>query len=122
MREQREYIRLHKSVLVSHRVAGSLLGACSMTRDISGGGLRFPTFQSLTPGAALNMDISLPGEKKPINALAQVVWQKEKAGVHTRFMMGMQFTRISEEDRIKIVDYVKVSCKHKSFLMEGSVV
>jgi len=106
MEERREYYRLVKEVSVAHRVAGSILGGSADTADISAGGLSFPTFQKLDRGMVLNLDITLPGFKKSINAETQVVWQAESKGSNERFLVGTKFIHIEENDRKRIVNFV----------------
>ena len=113
MVERREYYRLEQGIPVAHRITGSLLGGSVKASDISGGGLSFPTFQKLDRGMVLNLDITLPGFQKTINAQSRVVWQAESKGSSDRFLVGTQFVKIEALDRDKIMRYITLTARGK---------
>jgi hypothetical protein len=60
----------------------------ALTQDISEGGLCLMLNRELPSGAILEIKLGLPGKTKPVETLAEVVWQK-KTG--KGFLTGLKF-------------------------------
>lgn len=76
--------------------------------DIGAGGIGIETLFFLDIGDLLEMRIQVPGVPKPIPAAAVVRnMRSEKRGAHAVYLAGLEFVRISPEDRKRIADYAK---------------
>jgi len=65
--------------------------------DISRGGLRFLTQESLNMNTNITMHISLPGERVPFEMKGQVRWVAANTGKSYKFQVGVQFNPYGEK-------------------------
>ena len=113
MQERRRYVRANGLVLVNYKVPDLQLEGKSSAYDISGGGLRITTNKKLSSEASVEMEIYLPGSSQPIIAKGEVVWsdkvkeKKQLQGPEEYFFSGIKFTVIEEENRNRIINYVR---------------
>jgi len=63
-------------------------GDRSQTQNISEGGIRLMLSKAFTQGTILEFRLDLPGESKPIQRLAKVVWQQR---TDEGFLTGVKF-------------------------------
>ena len=59
-----------------------------LTQDISEGGLCLMINKELPSGAILEIKLGLPGKTKPVETVAEVVWQKK---TEKGFLTGLRF-------------------------------
>ncbi|AVX20750.1 MULTISPECIES: flagellar brake protein [Carboxydocella] len=104
--QRRNYVRLDDSVpLTFYKLQeDDITGTDTVTKDISGGGVRIEIPQPLELGTELELHLKLPKDK--IIAVGKVVrclpLEKPKKG----YNIGIQFTIIEERDRDKIIKYI----------------
>ncbi len=77
----------------------------SRLKDISQGGVRMSAASLLSKGTQLVLELSLPGLKRSIRTIAQVVWIRKEWPAKS-CECGLQFTQIQGEDRSAITHYV----------------
>ena len=65
--------------------------------DISRGGLRFLTQEDLKMNTMVSMQISLPGERIPLEMKGLVRWSAVNAGKSYRYQVGVQFNPYGEK-------------------------
>ena len=65
--------------------------------DISRGGLRFLTQEDLKMNTMVSMQISLPGERIPLEMKGQVRWSAVNAGKSYKHQVGVQFNPYGEK-------------------------
>lgn len=95
----------------SRELPGTLL---PHTVDISGGGLLFEIsnlteewIRGLTSGMIrVGLELDLPTYAEPVRVLAKVAWLKKKETDPKRYLLGLNFIDITEEDRDKVLRYV----------------
>lgn len=109
--EKRRFVRLSASVDVNYTKKEAVLEEKSLrTKDISAGGICIISFEPLQESGLLDLKISIPEEASPINAVGRVVWVKEfiigDISKGKRYDVGVEFIKISGEDRNKINKYV----------------
>ena len=112
MKERREYIRLSDSLQISYKVVTMPAGDTgSISRNIGGGGICFPTKHNVSTGDILQLEIRLPGLIEPIAATAGVVWVHTKTDMQKErdflYVVGIHFTEIDPVNRGKILNYVR---------------
>lgn len=82
----------------------------SLIKDISKGGICLILYEEVKSLDVLDLKISLPDEKNPINAIGRVCWVKEivvsRKPKKSRFEVGVEFIEIDKEDRKKIANYI----------------
>lgn len=79
----------------------------SRTIDLSGGGLCLHMVEPVDLGARVMLDIRLPGQKEPVYAEGSVVRMEEEAQARpARYQAGVQFTRIAESARSRVMAFV----------------
>lgn len=79
----------------------------AFTAIMGGGGLFIDTVSPLPVGTAVSLEFGLPGQSGLVNVDGQVVWVRpefDPKGFSPG--MGVQFKKINEADREKIVEFV----------------
>jgi len=115
--EQRKYQRAKKVIFILCEPSGTEEPIECIAKNIGAGGLMFEADTPFSIGAKLDIEIYQPttyDKRKFVSifASASVVWVKEievakKYKGSNRYRLGVQFTRLDQEDRIKIDTYVK---------------
>ncbi|MBL7131678.1 MAG: PilZ domain-containing protein [Candidatus Omnitrophica bacterium] len=98
MKERRQYIRISKFLEVTYRIADGFLRSGSRSIDVSGRGIRLPTFQRLEPRTILELEIRLLESRKSIVATGEVAWLREKRGKQFPYEIGIKFIKIAPID------------------------
>ena len=120
--ERRRYVRIAppKPIQVKYHFVDddSDCGASSestLSRSVGGGGLflELPDLEAdaieklLKGEKKLSLAIVIPTMPKPIKALAKVIWlEGRKEGERHFYGAGVSFTRIDEDDRNEILNYI----------------
>ncbi|MDP8233918.1 MAG: PilZ domain-containing protein [Candidatus Saelkia tenebricola] len=117
MEERRKYLRLSKSLQINYQDkrldALNILGGCR-TKDISCGGLCFPTAYDLPFGDILKIDISLPEFLNPVKSEGKIVWKKEEFFGNYRYLLGIKFTEIEADEECKLYGYINRRIEEKA--------
>ncbi len=89
--------------------------------DVSRGGVRFLTQKSLKFKSKVALQISIPGERVPLNLRGRVRWSSFNAGKSYKYQAGVQFNPYGEE---KGQNYpgalVKIIALEQTFLEEAA--
>jgi len=108
MEQRRKYQRYPVTLDATLFGAGSApVRRCSIT-EISHAGLILETAQqsSLRVGQSLMVEIHVPGQENPLNALVKLKWLKPAAREQEgRGACGARITIIKPEDRKALLDY-----------------
>lgn len=115
MRERRQFVRTNGLVLVNFKVPDEHLEGKSSAFDVSGAGLRITVDKQLAAGAQIEMELYLPGNSQPILARGRIVWSQKckqetvniQASAKEYFFAGIKFTAIDENNRERIISYVR---------------
>jgi len=88
--------------------------------DISRGGVRFLTQKPLKHKARVNLQISIPGERIPLNLKGHVRWSSFNPGKSYKYQAGVQFNAYGEK---KFQNYpgalVKIIALEQKFIEPG---
>jgi Tfp pilus assembly protein PilZ len=102
--ERRTCIRFEiPGATVSYKLKKPLLTKSSSAEefcpaiDLSRGGLRFLSQEDLKIGTALMLQISIPGERIPLELHAQVRWVAPNVGMSYEYQIGAQFSPYGEK-------------------------
>lgn len=117
-----------KGSTVQHRSAGVLgwfenFSPRYLILNMSESGLHFITKNELKEGAVLALRIQAPPLEEPIGARARVIWCR-KSSEHNAFRVGMQFTALSADERLRLKGVLdnaildKVDMTTRQFLKE----
>lgn len=113
MEERRKYVRLDASIKVRYKVKvlkGPEVRHEPLSKNIGGGGIRFPVEGRLKKGSILELGIDLPDGARPIKAVGQVVWLEKvpigEAAKKDYFETGTKFIRIDPLSKDRILKYV----------------
>ena len=88
--------------------------------DISRGGVRFLTQKTLKNGMRIVLQISIPGERIPLNLKGHVRWSSFNAGKSYRFQAGVQFNAYGEKkDQNYPGSLVKIIALEQKFIEPG---
>jgi hypothetical protein len=89
--------------------------------DISRGGVRFLTQKALKYKSKVTLQISIPGERVPLNLKGRVRWSSFNPGKSYKYQAGVQFNPYGEE---KNQNYpgtlVKIIALEQKFIEPGS--
>src|SRR5579872_4617672 len=72
-------------------------------QDLSRGGIQVVSDQAFQPGAVLELEISIPGDKL-VRTVAKVIWCRPTG---KEFTSGIQFIPMYEGDLLKLNQYLK---------------
>ncbi|MCX5666689.1 MAG: PilZ domain-containing protein [Candidatus Omnitrophica bacterium] len=104
LHDRRRSSRLDIPLKIEQRLSrgGELLKALSS--DISGNGLRFQLHRYLKKGEKLRTSIHFPSDPKPVTAVSEVIWCKEKpASGKKMFDAGIKYVKIIPRDRDRFI-------------------
>ncbi|MFH1045853.1 MAG: PilZ domain-containing protein [Candidatus Omnitrophota bacterium] len=112
MQEKRRFVRSDGLVLVDYR-GTKIEGKCSAF-DVSGVGVRLIIDKKLDMGAAVEIELYLPGDSQALSAKGKVVWvqkcRETEESEHEKrkefFYIGIEFDEIEEKNRKRITGYV----------------
>ena len=119
--EKRKISRLEDNVFISTDSSPSSTGEFkAVTQNIGVGGLMFETEEEISVGKELKFEIYQPTKSSKdiifsLPVLAKVVWVKRIKKDHfeqgeNRYMTGVEFMEIREEDRQRIAEYLEDNC------------
>jgi len=106
MQEQRQYIRLSKSLVVGYKIKGQFLSSGGRSKNISAGGICLPIFQMLNLGTILDLEVHLKEFEKPIKVTGEIIWITKREDVRLPFEAGIKFIKIDPSERNKIFYYI----------------
>ena len=112
-RERRQFPRIKVELIVRYKILSIPEQEFdAKTKDIGGGGVCLITREQIEPGTILLVDIKFPRSNRPILATGRVIWHRESSlgpspAGHVRFDNGIEFLKISDSDRQRIIDHVK---------------
>lgn len=87
------------------RGGAGMLGASSITKNLSEGGIRFRTAEFISMACRLILELDIPMFTKPVKAISKVAWIK-KSDSGEDYEVGNQFLEMSKEDKALISEYV----------------
>ncbi len=103
MQERRQYVRVTTPVMVEFPNPQTLKTERTFTKDISEGGMRFPTAVKLESGREMPVTLEFPFHGATMHATAEVLWVRETARSGTaHYEVGVRFRWIDEPDRQRL--------------------
>lgn len=126
--ERREYLRVSDEVPVMYRVIerseGLKEAKMGWRIDIGGGGLKLLTKELLEGGTWLEIELSLKEEGvfDSFVITGEVVWSSEiKSDDGAKFLEGIAYIRIKDDDRKRIIKYVNSHQRKQSKKIESEM-
>lgn len=110
MQEKRKYIRIEAPVVVTYKLGDKkTLTKKTVTRDFSEGGIRFPVYEKIKLGAAIELYIETPFDTMPIAASGQIVWTNALSTKEGReiYDVGVKFTKMQTFDKKRMAQTAK---------------
>ena len=100
MTERRKYIRFNTPVEIEYRTLtlNPIFGK-TLAKDLSREGIRLGIKQELPAGTPLEISVNVPGDNLPVFATGKVAWAD---GLEA----GLKLTKISQNDRTRMLEYV----------------
>ncbi|MBU1007367.1 MAG: PAS domain-containing protein [Candidatus Omnitrophica bacterium] len=99
--EIRRFKRISYKVAIEVMASGDKTESCQGV-DISEGGLCFTTGRQMETGSKINIKLSLPNKREPLNIRARVAWRKaakETKDNAQAYNVGLEFTDIKDRER-----------------------
>ena len=108
MEEKRKFVRLESPIGITYRIlTNPPIENQSVSKNISGGGIRVILKEKMLPDSALEVKINISENDTAVSALGEIVWQEEMVmGTDVCYETGIKFTKIAAEDRDKITHYI----------------
>ena len=114
MEERRQYVRLDTTLTIRYRVLEEPPpSTATQSLDIGGGGIRIFLKEPLKADTSIELEIFLPEERTSIRCQGKIVWveefsiyQPDTKIERKELEAGIEFTKISQEDRDRIVKHV----------------
>lgn len=106
MDENRQFIRIDKSLSVNFEVFKEPVPSKSRSKDISEGGIRLPLSKRLSHGTILKLWIYLEETREPVVALGEVVWVTVRDDKDYPYETGVKFIKIEQLDRSRLYNYI----------------
>ncbi len=127
MKERRRYARIGIALPIKYKIINKSGWHKTSSLNISAGGVLIPTVPYLDVGTKLDLQIYLPGEKKPIKAIGRVIWRKpaeiwegfKLSHEMNGFFAGIEFakfTKIKEDNTVKIMEFIYECLHDKDFM------
>ncbi len=116
--ERRAFLRLSSKLNATYKMADAkqdLSGSVvpSLTKDVSGGGIRLTTAVQFGLKTRLQVEVKFPDRAKPVAFTGEVVWsqpleQSEAIDRTRRFETGVKFVTISKKDQQYILQHANL--------------
>lgn len=106
--EKRKSRRIKTHIPVRYRTLRGrpgVVGASSITKDLSEGGIRFRTAEFIAMSCRLILELDIPMFTKPIKAISKVAWLR-KLPSGEDYDVGNQFLEMSKENKKLVSEYV----------------
>jgi len=78
----------------------------TVTSDISAGGISFRHAKQLPPGAQLNLTLTIPDGRQPINIPCVVIYSEYFSEHQLLYRTAVRFIALGESDRARIVRFI----------------
>jgi c-di-GMP-binding flagellar brake protein YcgR len=115
---RRKSFRLERILVVELEIDDESSRFGVFTLDMSSSGMRINHEEPLPDDRELKFRILLEPGTDPVPVTARVSWQKENAFGH--FLIGLQFTEVTEDAKERIETYIKATAKKPSSPPPGS--
>ena len=99
--DKRNFPRLKAFFPIQYKVKKKFEGALS--KDVSGGGIRFVTEEFIAPNTKLTLQLSLPDIAKPVIVVGRAAWI-EKLPHSDKYSVGVEFMKFQDEDDRKAIE------------------
>ncbi|MFH1848313.1 MAG: PilZ domain-containing protein, partial [Candidatus Omnitrophota bacterium] len=82
------------------------IAGTSLIENVSRGGIRFLLSKKLERGTLIALKMLLPNENPPIFITGEITWAKGgNGGSLSPFDTGVKFAKISELDKVRLLDF-----------------
>lgn len=113
--EKRRFPRLKTELLVRYKILEAPKEEISdaKTKNISAGGICLVAREKINPGSILMLEIRFPKSDEAVVAYGRVIWSQDSAlglspAGHMRFDNGIEFEEITDSDRERIKQHIKL--------------
>jgi len=112
--EKRRFVRTNLRLTTVYRILETGRTQRALTRDISGGGLRFVAEEELAPGTQLALEVKLPDQDAPIQCRADVVWSQvtnpdRKSYEDPIVETGVRFVQIGQKEQALLIQFARIN-------------
>ncbi len=111
-KEKRRYVRLDIRTKVKFKLGKKKMWpskrSTAFTKNLSVEGISFASNKHLEPGSTIKLEISVPGEARPLHLDGTVVWSNthHKRSGKEVFDTGIKLFTIDKSDQGKFIGYV----------------
>lgn len=100
MAERRKFLRFNTPLDMEYKTLtlNPIFGK-TLAKDLSREGVRFGIKQAVPVGTSLEISMTVPGDNLPVFATGKIAWADG-------FDAGVKLTKISQNDRARVLEYV----------------
>ena len=103
--EKRKYQRAKLNLSIRYKKLDQY-SIPAMTDNVGGGGLMFYANQDIVVSTYLMLEVPLPIFPEPIKVQGRVAWTKKNVAKNN-YSIGVEFTKIVEEDKGRLIKYIE---------------
>jgi len=115
MQEKRRFVRIQWPIIVQYKTLEEPYTKDQIVgTDISERGVSFISYERLSKGTKLDMQIQVPFDSMPIFAKGKIVWVRNLGEEHKKtFEVGLEFTEVDTRDQKRLKTYIDNEIKQK---------
>lgn len=105
-KERRKFKRFDAYMSVRYQLSDSdELKGIALSKDLSREGLKVNTPMHLPEGSALDLELDIPDDPKPVRTTGKIVWSRSSQGQDQGYDVGIHFVMMDPVDKFRVLDY-----------------
>lgn len=105
-KERRKFKRFDAYMSVKYQAADNeRVKGISLSKDLSREGLKINSTASLTEGAIVDLEITIPDDPKTVQTSGKIMWSRQAEGDNQGYDQGVRFVMMDPVDKFRILDY-----------------
>jgi len=106
MHDRRKFERIPENSEISYEVTPDPKTEHFVTKDISGGGIRFFVHEFIPENSILKIRLTLRKISLSFETFVKVVWITEDH-INERYEVGVEFLEVPKDVALHLIDYIK---------------
>lgn len=105
-KERRKFKRFDAYMSVRYQSANAAdLSGIALSKDLSREGLKINSPIHIPEGTALDLELDIPDDPKPVRTTGKIVWSRSAADQDQGYDMGIRFMMMDPVDKFRVLDY-----------------
>ena len=77
----------------------------ALSKDLSREGLKINSPTQLPEGTAVDLELDIPDDPKPVRTTGKIVWSRSSQGQDQGYDIGIRFMMMDPVDKFRVLDY-----------------